>query len=254
MECRRSERLGREELGCRRALHDSRHVRCGRVSRAQRGGDRAQASRRRGHLERRAHDRRGALAQHGGARSREDNRLPIRRRGAASSPDEQQSSGRRRVALSLRHALILALLASCGGAAAQPKAPATAPPAKPKPAVTWTAVPALGVRVACAGSTSMVGTQALVTCEHAVLSVMVEVGAKTIEQALAGHEAEEKAYLQSRTTTANRTTHRYRKSYENEGGAGTNYWVDVMIEIGGRVLICQTGSFASDHTSPQAAA
>lgn len=129
-----------------------------------------------------------------------------------------------------------------------------APRAKPKPAKTWTAIPALGVRVACAGDLAMVGTQALVTCEHAVLSVMVDEDAKTIDQALAGHAAEEKAYLQSRTTTANRSAHRYRKAYENEGGAGTNYWVDVMLEIGGRVLICQTGSIATDHTSAKAAA
>jgi hypothetical protein len=152
----------------------------------------------------------------------------------------------------LRLTLIAAFTASCGAAPAKPMTHDAAP--TPKPAVTWTAIPDLGVRVACAGTTTMVGTQALVTCEHAVLSVMVEENAKTIDQALAGHEAEEKAYLQSRTTTTNQSTHRYRKAYENQGGAGTNYWVDVMIEIGGRVLICQTGSFATDHTSAQAAA
>jgi hypothetical protein len=99
----------------------------------------------------------------------------------------------------------------------------------------------------------MVGTQALVTCGHTVVSVMVDEGAKTLDAALAAHEAEEGVYLQANAKNVKRSAHRYRKAYENAGGYGTNYWVDVMIELDGRVLTCQTGSMAP-NSSPEAAA
>ena len=142
-------------------------------------------------------------------------------------------------------------LAACGSAS-----PPAAPPPRisaPPPAAHWVAIPELGVRVACEGTLMMVGPQALVTCGHTVVSVMVDEDARTIDQALGAHEAEERAYLQANAKNVKRSAHRYRKAYENAGGQGTNYWVDVMIELNGRVLICQTGSIAP-NSSPEAAA
>jgi hypothetical protein len=128
------------------------------------------------------------------------------------------------------------------------------PVSAPRAATKWTEIPALGVRVECEGKATMVGSQALVTCGSTVLSVSVDEGATSIDQALAAHQVEERAYLQSTAKNVTRSPHRYRKAYENQGGQGTNYWVDVMIELGGRVLTCQTGSIGTADTSSRIAA
>jgi len=158
------------------------------------------------------------------------------------------------VTLHLRHAVIALLAAGCGGPSTTPNRPSPAVAPAPVPAAKWTSIPQLGVRVRCEGQVIDFGKWATVTCNHTALTLRYEEDATTIDEALEGHEAEQSVYLQGSTTHAKRSPHRYRTSYENKGGVGMNYWVDVMIELGGRVLTCQTGSFATADTSPEAAA
>jgi hypothetical protein len=81
---------------------------------------------------------------------------------------------------------------------------------------------------------------------------MLEAGAHSIDEAIAGHAAEESEWLQSKGGPSQRSSQRYRHAYQNQGGSGTNYWVDVVLELDGRVFTCQTGSIGPNASEAAA--
>ena len=141
---------------------------------------------------------------------------------------------------------------------AEPIAPTETTPAdaKPTPASVkagWTNVPALGVGLACAGTVEMVNAQALVTCGTSTLIVIAAPPGRTLDDEIDEYTREETSSLEARHGPVRRSAHRYRHSYENTAAAGTTYWEDVMVELDGSVVVCQTSSFAPKGTARDAA-
>jgi hypothetical protein len=100
----------------------------------------------------------------------------------------------------------------------------------------------------------MVGEQALVTCSgRLLLSIMLEPDAHTLDEAIANRDGERSVWLQAGGGDVKRTKTLHRRAYENTGNAGTNYWVDVLVELDGRVVACQSVSMAPNGTKEIAA-
>src|SRR5690606_1208939 len=89
---------------------------------------------------------------------------------------------------------------------------------------------------------------ATVACGNHVLGIRIVSGARTIDDALAELGAERTGMLQGGDGNVTRTSRLHRRAYENYPGGGTNYWVDVVVEIDGRVVVCQAGSMAPNGT------
>jgi hypothetical protein len=94
----------------------------------------------------------------------------------------------------------------------------------------------------------MFAHMATISCGDHVLGIRIVADAHTIDDAIAGQDAERTGMLQAGAGNVKRTDRLYRRAYENYPGGGTNYWVDVIVAIDGRVFVCQAGSMAPKGT------
>jgi hypothetical protein len=146
----------------------------------------------------------------------------------------------------------LAALIAIAACAVPPPGPAPGPAPPAAAPDRGTDLPALGLRIGCAGHVQITGGVALVDCGGTIVSITIEPDARTIDDAIAAHRASASYWLEAAPGEETRGPDRARYRYENRGAAGTNYWVDVILAVGGRIVACQAGSIG-EHASRAAA-
>ena len=92
---------------------------------------------------------------------------------------------------------------------------------------------------------------AIVMCappSQIAITIMIRPDARTVDEVVTELGVERTQMLRGEDGDVKRSAKQHRRAYTNKGGSGTNYWEDVVLEIDGRVFVCQSGSLGPDGT------